>query len=585
MDWWNFTDVEFLIFFSLMIILLLLALGMVISFIVQKKISLHRNRELTEESNTIGIYVIDFKNNNVLYFSRYSIKEKEKMPLSKFYLRFAENDVDKLKGWLYSICVENRSTDDYLEVDMMSNKNKGSSVYYSILKRIRYNEEKSLLHIESHLMRYTSLKPEKSKDKINYGLVLKDEVKNMIESQKSLSGFTYCVRFFYKNEQLIDQNKIERIVAANLKDVVFGFARSGNSPRQIVSDSPNELFLFDLNINDKERAMRLAADISHELKKYISISGNSETVNFAIGVVENSQYYQDYLAIIKVSQQACIYAQQHGLTNYLYMRASKLAISETGKYSQEISRLLKPHNLRYSYRPLIDTSKAKVIGYFSYIKAPESPFSNYMEMTKYSAKVHRNKEFFAYVSKNVISRYISEMRDFGEVLFVPVSLTDLPFLGEVLNQIPNINRITLSLVFQERDFDEEEMEVEQIKYFLSALQDMNYKLSLDMQDEKLLLDPIIYSLFDTFIIGNAVAKEIKKSRSTRLSIHNLVEQLLRYKRPIIATDVEGWPAIELIINSGIIYLSSETISPSSAMIMPVDRKKLEKLYQIAGPQQ
>ncbi|HOZ02522.1 MAG TPA: hypothetical protein PKV57_01765, partial [Bacilli bacterium] len=63
----------------------------------------------------------------------------------------------------------------------------------------------------------------------------------------------------------------------------------------------------------------------------------------------------------------------------------------------------------------------------------------------------------------------------------------------------------------------------------------------------------------------------------RLSIHTLIEQLLKYNRPIIATDLEGWQAIELIIKSGVTIVSSETISPSNDMLLPVEKKKMEKL--------
>ena len=100
-------------------------------------------------------------------------------------------------------------------------------------------------------------------------------------------------------------------------------------------------------------------------------------------------------------------------------------------------------------------------------------------------------------------------------------------------------------------------------------------------DQNLLLDPEIYSNFDYFTADNKLLKEIRKSKFTRLSIHTLVEQLLKYKKPIIASDVEGWQALELIVNSGIEYISSETISPSSPFILPLDKRKVERLTSIS----
>ena len=71
--------------------------------------------------------------------------------------------------------------------------------------------------------------------------------------------------------------------------------------------------------------------------------------------------------------------------------------------------------------------------------------------------------------------------------------------------------------------------------------------------------------------------EIKKDNRIRLSIHTLIEQLLKYGKPIIATDLDGWQAIELIIKSGITNVSSDTISPTNDMLLPIDKKRMDKL--------
>ena len=58
----------------------------------------------------------------------------------------------------------------------------------------------------------------------------------------------------------------------------------------------------------------------------------------------------------------------------------------------------------------------------------------------------------------------------------------------------------------------------------------------------------------------------------------LFEQLLKYHQPIIATDLEGWQAIELIIQSGVKIVSSEAISPSNDMLLPIEKKRAAKLH-------
>ena len=93
-----------------------------------------------------------------------------------------------------------------------------------------------------------------------------------------------------------------------------------------------------------------------------------------------------------------------------------------------------------------------------------------------------------------------------------------------------------------------------------------------------MLDPSVYTNFDFFVAGAAMMGEIKRDNRVRLSIHTLIESLMKYDQPIIATDLEGMQAVELIIKSGVSIVSSEAISPSNDMLLPVEKKKIVKLH-------
>ncbi|MCR4879714.1 MAG: hypothetical protein K5906_02010 [Bacilli bacterium] len=581
MIWWDFSNLEFLIFFIIIIACSILIAVLIVTFSLSNAKMANSIETISREGKTIRIYIIDLKNNDVIYFTRNDIKNKKRITLSQFYLFFNQNNVDKLKNWIYGICIENRNLSDYIEVDIVSHRTKKS--YYSILKKIKFDPKAGLLHLESHIMEYTSPAslPIKKNKGVLVGHVNKEDIKALVEKQKNLSGYTFCTRFFYKRSQVLVDERVERVITATLKNVVYKFALNTNKNRQIVDEPGNEIMLFDLALDDKEKAIKLAANMAHEIKKTLGIEGYEDSVGFAIGVIENAQYYQDFSAIYKTAQQACIYAEQHQLETYFYTRSSKLILSETGKYSQEISRLLKPNTLRYNFKAIINAEESRIIGYFNTIKAPESPFTNFMEISKYSAKVHRNKEFFAYVSKNVISIYASENKDKNVKLFMPVSLNDISFMHDTIVQVPQLKHCPLVLVFEERDFDEEEVDVPSLKHLFESLKTENIQLGLLMHDQNLLLDPDIYFNFDYFIVDNTMIKEIKKSKFIRLSIHTLVEQLLKYKKPIIASDVEGWQTIELVVNSGIQYISSETLSASSPLLLPLDKRKAERLKALS----
>ena len=151
-------------------------------------------------------------------------------------------------------------------------------------------------------------------------------------------------------------------------------------------------------------------------------------------------------------------------------------------------------------------------------------------------------------------------------------------MEEILPQIPQSKEIRLVLMFDEQEVNENASQLELLNTSLKRLRKQGYEIALSLKDKNLLLDPSVYTNFDYFVAGASMIDEIKKDNRVRLSIHTLIEQLLRYSQPIIATDLEGWQAVELILKSGISIVSSEVISPSNDMLLPVEKKKVQKLH-------
>ena len=254
---------------------------------------------------------------------------------------------------------------------------------------------------------------------------------------------------------------------------------------------------------------------------------------------------------------------------------------ELNKFNQEVDRLLDNNNLRYLYRPIVDASRTgTAFGYFEYVRAYNSPFSSFQEMSKYAAKVGKNRELFANIAKTVIPKFASEKPNQTCRLFLSASMMDIDHMAEILPQIPQSKDVNLVLVFDEHEVNENAMELELLNTSLHKFRELGYEIALSLKDKNLLLDPSVYENFDYFVAGAAMMGEIKKNNRVRLSIHTLIEQLLVYNQPIIATDLEGWPAVELIIKAGVPIVSSEAISPSNDMLLPVERKKVLRLHSM-----
>ena len=209
-----------------------------------------------------------------------------------------------------------------------------------------------------------------------------------------------------------------------LKNVIYPYASNPRISRQIIDSGDNELLLFDLRIATRDEAMVLATSIAHSVKKCIGVNGFADSVNFSIGVVENAQYYQDLDSMISKAQEACMSAQHNGQEILLYQKQAT-SLVETERYRQEVENLMRPNSLRFLFRPIFDVSKRRTLGYFEYVKAYDSPFASFSEMSKYAARVGLNKEFFAMVCRYVIPKFASESQEDHWRLFMLVSLQDI----------------------------------------------------------------------------------------------------------------------------------------------------------------
>jgi len=579
MEWFNFSDINFVILFSIVLSIIVLLLFFSISWIIVRKSNQAFQKKILEEKNSTRIYIIDVKNNLVTFFNKSDIKHKRNMNLSNFYSHFHPNDADKVKGWIFAISFDNKNVDQYLEADVLINY--GRSTRFSLLKLIQYDPKVGLIHLESTILKYITPNNERSKKRrgMYQGVVRRSQMANIINKRQALSGFTFAIRFFYLKGKTLSNDKIERYTTLTLKNVVYPFLTENKNMRHIVDINESEIVLFDLRMEGKENAIRLANSIYRSLMKSSGVNGFTDSINFTIGIVENSQFFQDFDSIVEKSEEACMLAQQNNTPVYLFQRSAS-TVSSMARYKLEVEHLMVPNTLRYLFRPLIDIINKDVIGYFEYVRAYDSPFSGYNEMSKYAARAEKNRELFATVANNVLPKFYYEAQDKNWKLFFSVSMTDINDIIDILTQTNGNKDTKIVLVFDEQEVNENSKDIEMLNNALLKFKNNGFELGLSLKDKNLLLDPSVYFNFDYFIAGSAMIGEIKRNNRIRLSIHTLIEQLLQYKKPIIATDLESWQAIELIIKSGITMISSEIISPSNDMLLPLEKKKIDKLNQM-----
>lgn len=582
MDLWNFKDTTFLLFFFSLIAILILIVFILLIIILSAKRRDDFLKQVSYESSSTYVYVINPKQNTMMYFNKSDMKKKVTADLMSFYSKFHENDRDKVRSWIFSITSDYRNAEQYLEADILLNN--GKKPCFSLLKLLKYDGNVGLIHVESRILKYyipNNAPPKVNKNKkIPTGIVKRSQIMALVNHNKSLRGYTFCVRFFYAKQKVLENNKIERHMIMTLKNTIYPFASINKAGRQILDDGGSELFLFDLKLASKETAMQIANSLQHALSKEMEVNGFTNYISFVIGVVENGQFYQDFDGIIEASREACISGQTNNNQIVLYQRNID-AQSDMIKFTEQIEHILQEGALRYLFRPIIDCKKGLVIGYFEYVRAYDSPFSNFQEMSKYASKINKNMDLFATIAKHVIPKFVSECRDEKSSLFLSVSMVDIDYIVEIIRNVTMSNRAKIILVLEEQEVNENAGNLELLKDALKHLKSEEYSIALLLNDKNLLLDDSVYHLFDYFIVGSTMLGAIRKNNHIRLSTYTLIESLLKYNRPIIATDLESWQSVELIIKSGIFHVSSEVIAASSDMILPIEKKKMEKVVSMA----
>ena len=150
---------------NLMILIPVVLLGIIllviaISFIVVVTSSKKKIDELSDSSNSLRVYIVDAKNDRVRYFNRSRLHRKKTSSITAFYNQFPARERNRVITWIGDLLDNVENTPRYLEVNVLFNYNKKS--YFSILQVTKVDYTKSVIYLESYILKYMYAK--KSKD-------------------------------------------------------------------------------------------------------------------------------------------------------------------------------------------------------------------------------------------------------------------------------------------------------------------------------------------------------------------------------------------------------------------------------------
>ena len=557
-------------------LLVLLVLILTISLIAMKHKDEKYRLALEEQSSSIRIFIIDTKRSLVRYFNVTTLQHVSEISLADFYQHFPVSQQQRVINWINAITDPGTKCPDYLETDIHDHH--ARKQYFSLLQLEHFNPETGVIHIQSYLMKYMA----SSKNGANRnGLTTVNELESAINSGSHKRGFSFCYRFVYK--RIADKDRdIEPLIFNQMKNALSPFI---GGHRYLLQCSGNDLLMCDLRISERAKAIYLARAGLNSINRYLSLNGLTSTLDVRVGVVEHATFASgDASGIIEAAKNTALLAFEDNDLVLLYEtgRRAKNNLSDSA-YRTEVERIIEEKKIHYYFRPIYSVDKGKITGYFTKAVPYDAYFDSIEELKDYAVRTEDDRILFSTIVKDTIHLYLSGNSEEGNKLFFPVRIQERSHLLTTFGRLSRAKAASMVFLFNESDIHKNlgSFDGDAVIEYMKLLRVKGYEVGLFLNSRELQLPPALYAAFDYFAVGFAFAGSASDMDAlVRSQLHALVEKLLKYQKPIIATDIEGWASIELIVSSGLRYVSSETFAPYDLMMNPPSPKSLKRIKEI-----
>lgn len=571
MEWIRNNTAAFVFIIIFGIAILSLTVSSVIAYMIQQIIK-HKRKAF--KNYTIGAE-IDLKNGRVIYFERKKFSNSRTISLESFYQMLHKKDVLRVKLWFEEIKRNFDFAEKYIETEIL---NRNSDGFFLLMRACYYDEVGQILYLEcNQLSRVNSSQGRKRAANSEYSLIKRSQIESVFESMNKKHGFVFSIRFFYKNNDVINSAVIEKSVLYKLKNEVYAYSLEEKNSRYVFDEYDEQIYIFDFKIETNDEAKLIARKIYDEIHAFLQINALINVIGTCVGGVNlvgtNCTFEESIRKCSQVSE-----AARNSELPFIVSEDEAKTVSTFD--STLVDKIFNNDSLKLLYRPIINIKTEQTVGYFSNVKCVDTHFSNYFEIARYINRVDRNEELLSRVLQQFVSKFFFERPNNKTRLFIQVSLVDLDHLSNVLTNITHSSESNLVLMFEESEVNANAFSLDLLSTQLNELVNHGFEIALLLKDENTLLENEFYNIFNYFVIGSSMVSKVKDNSRARLSNKFLIESLLQYKRPIVITDLDGWSSIDLFIKSGCTFLSGNDISPSSEMILPIEKTKIARLRKI-----
>ena len=571
MTGFEFNNTEGLTAFIVIMIALVFAAIIVLSFIFFYFSRKKYEQDINDSSNTLRIFVVNVKDDTVDYFNSSYLRNRKKCSMTAFYNQFQSHDREKLINWVGDLIDGVADTPKFLEVYVYIKKKKINVP--SILEVQKIDTKRQLIYLESHLLKFNHKQHKKGE---RQSFLPKDLFTHRI-IQATGKGTTFCINFFHKSTKT---NEFSQTTYVGLKNVLSTII---NDDIIATEHEFGKVIISSFDVNNKMEQFSFIDSLKSKINKFLLIESLADEIGFTIGVIENQINYLDINGLIKNVATLSDYAIDDEQQVIFFTDKKVLSNEEKNQqYRTDVETIIQDNKLEYYFQPVVDFNRRCVIGYQSSSVPVDSYFKNIDDLKNYALRTEDDKELFSTIVKNTLSRFIQERYDSSLTIWIPISYNEMQFVNRSFGHMDGVSSTNIVLVLQEKELNSipkdigEEGFMNQIRLFKSK----GYAVSLQLDDDVLNLSPAIYGLFDYFDIPVAAHMTKKNAGSQLPTFQGLIEKLLHYQKPIIATNIPSWEVVELVYRLGINIICSDAIALPDKNVLPLPKKLLTKISNL-----
>lgn len=563
----------------ILIAFLVVAIFLFISYSISNRHETKHLDRVQDLSSSVRIFVLDLKNDTVKYFNRSSLKAIKTSSIIDFYNQFRVNERIKLINWIRSLLDADAKPNNYLEINVLEKKQRRSC--YSILQVQKVDYEKSKVHLESYLLR---LQNERVKNKrVVAKFSSKEAFTNLLNTSNGKKGATISINFFYKNPER-HSDEFPRLVFAQIKNMMMNYV---SSSRPILEYSNKELIIADLKVQTKSQILTLVTALKNDINKLLMISSHSEEIGYDVIIVEHKYFPGDSEKIVSTAVQIANFTEEEEgqqITWYEPGKSFETNIDQAA-YRTEVERIVRDNRLKLTYRAIYDAEHSKTLGYESFVTPTDSFFESITELKNYAIKTGDDRELFAAITKRCVSRFIQEKDGLAMRLFFPITYKERHYVIRTLSYIQKIKETHVVIVLNENDLASlPDVDEDELIATLRSFKSKGYEVAMYFTNNGMPFSKKVYASFDFYLVDISQTLFDRNGNRNLSSLRGFAEKLIHYHKTIISTNIPNWDTVELMIRLGLAIVSSEAISPSDEMLLPISQKSVAKIKKVVQSQ-